>query len=126
MRHYYRVDIHMTARPLDDADARWQTFDDKSHTFDTLDEVRAFLTDQYAGQPTDPIYTGIANGHRLVIGVCYYFENADYSHSPVESWAQCDWVSVVNVAETTVAPSTLGVMFDGVKSQVVLDEEASQ
>ena len=103
MRHYYRVDIDCRARELDDLDASYETFDTKTLTFGTIKYLRAFLTKQYAGMPMEPMYDDVT-----VIGALYYFENSDVSHNPIESWAQCDWVTVTDVIEQ----KPVGVIFD--------------
>lgn len=88
MIEYYEIYIRCTGSNLYEDD--YSMFNDEVKTFETADEVKEFLKATYLDAKCNRMYSG-DNVHS---GFVYEFENADWSHSPVERWKQRDWVEI--------------------------------
>jgi len=93
--HYFQVSITRTSKNAGSKEPRgkgWSTFDREEKKFTTLDEVKAFLKEEYGKCKREKIYRDDSEaGHH--VGYCYHFRNKDWSHNSPE-WYQQDWVEV--------------------------------
>jgi hypothetical protein len=94
---YFEVDIVMTAKPIGSKEP-YHMFDHKTMSFQTMAEVKKFLKDRYGKSKRQPMYVDKKAGGSEKVGYVFGFNNADWSHAPVEKWHQQDWV---NIAELT-------------------------
>jgi hypothetical protein len=99
---YYEVRVTMTSKPVGSKKPSgdgYRIFDESRNTFASLPEVKAFLAGHY--------HKGMKRARMFIddgkhIGYIYCFKNADWSHSPVESWYQQDWVEVREIQSTSM------------------------
>ena len=98
--NYYEVEIVKTGSPL--GRGEFSRFDSDTRLFHTLDEVRAFLTEEYGACKRDKAYVDLEDGGSKHVGYVYRFHNADLSHSPVERWYQRDWVTVSEIESSAI------------------------
>lgn len=115
MKKFYRVNIRMIGTNYVDNDPQQgedptttECFNIQSHEFDTLDDVRAFLKEQYG--ENKPTYS--YNGRMEPIVLTYEFDNADWLHTPVIPWAEFDDVGVFLMTSTRVPVTELGIEAD--------------
>jgi hypothetical protein len=90
IRHYYEVDIISTGSTDGEQFSR---FDDETKIFETAYEVTEWLKKQYGSAKRNIMWQTDLNA----CGYVYKFENSDWSHSPVESWQQEDWVNISKI-----------------------------
>jgi len=88
---YYEMII--TCEGSSDGD-EFSVFDDKTKIFGTADEARKWLKEQYGNCRIPIRRMQMYHGDGIPCGYIFEYENADWSHSPVEKWIQRDWVSV--------------------------------
>lgn len=88
--HYYEVDIVSTGSSDGE---KFSQFNDETKVFETAREVTEWLKENYSSAKRNIMY--YAEGKPC--GYVYKFENADYSHSPVERWQQEDWVNISKI-----------------------------
>jgi hypothetical protein len=94
---YYKVTIIETSAQLFSSD--YSAFNVERKHFATLAEVKAWLKEHYGKAKRSKMYCE-PNGEQC--GYIYKFRNADRSHAPVETWNQCDWVSISAISEQRV------------------------
>ena len=71
----------------------FSVFDDKTKIFMTAGEAKEWLKKYYGN--TDKVKRmQMYRGDGEPCGYIFEYENADWSHSPVEKWIQRDWVTV--------------------------------
>lgn len=92
MTDYYEVIITCTG---EESPGKFRMFNEETKIFDTPEEVITWLKDEYS-HATRRQYE-YAGGMKEPCGYVYDFENADWSHAPVEKWNQRDWVTVSKV-----------------------------
>lgn len=97
---YYKVKIVETGAKLFSDD--YSTFNVERKHFATLAEVKAWLKEHYGKAKRSKMYCDKTNGESQQCGYIYKFRNADWSHAPVETWNQCDWVSISAISEQEV------------------------
>lgn len=93
MRDYYRIDISECSVQGDNI----ELLNTVQQTQPTIDGVRSWLRDRYEGIP-DLVQDDNAGYDQDIL--VYRFNNADWSHYPVEHWQQVDYVHVAHVHET--------------------------
>jgi hypothetical protein len=86
-RKYYEVGIIHTGSSDGE---RFSQFHDETKIFETAHEVTEWLKENYSSAKRNDMY--ITDTEQC--GYVYEFENADWSHSPVERWQQKDWVNI--------------------------------
>jgi hypothetical protein len=96
IRKYYEVDIICTGEI--DGERKFSRFDDETKIFETAYEVTEWLKKQYGSAKRSIMY----HADSIPCGYVYKFENADWSHSPVEHWQQEDWVNISRIEAETV------------------------
>ena len=69
-------------------------FDDKTKIFDSADEAKAWLQEQYGNCRIPVRRVQMYRGDGIPCGYIFEYENADWSHYPVEKWIQQDWISL--------------------------------
>ena len=98
---YVKVSITKTGASL--FSSKYSVFDEETKTFPSLNEAKTYLKTTYKGHRRSPTYVDKADGTTVQTGYVYSYRNADWSHSPVETWNQQDWVDITTVVETPVA-----------------------
>lgn len=97
---YYKATIVRTGKPMGNSSEGYSRFDDETKTFATLAELKSWLKEQYNSCKRQNMYRdGSDKGEHYKVGYVYAFNNADWSHSPVEKWHQQDWVEVSKCVE---------------------------
>jgi len=96
---FYKVVINQTARGVDETDDDFERMAVIDKDFSTLPQALDFIKKQgYSSKDVEktPMYidTKAYGSKPKQIGWIFTYENADYSHSPVEKWVQQDWVEV--------------------------------
>ena len=76
-----------------DGGETFSIFDDKTKIFDSADEAKAWLQEQY-GNCDKVRRMQMYVGDGKPCGYIFEYENADWSHYPVEKWVQQDWISL--------------------------------
>ena len=92
-----QLKITMTGKSIGSKE-RYSIFNQESKTFDTLEKAKQFLKDLYGKHKRVKMYQDPDAKH---IGYIYCFNNADYSHVPIQSWHQQDWVEFQEVKITS-------------------------
>lgn len=95
---YYAVKITETGSPL--FRSEYSRFNTERLTFETKEAALAFLAERYKGHKKSRMYVDGKDGKPEPVGWIYGFKNADYSHAPVDSWMQQDWVELREVNES--------------------------
>lgn len=91
IRKYYEVDIIYTGS----SDGKeFSMFDERTKIFATVDEITEWLKEEYGLVKQRTVMYCADN---IPCGYVYTFENADWSHAPVEHWQQRDWVSISKI-----------------------------
>ena len=97
-RSYYEIDIIHTSRDNDD-DKFYQT-GEETIPFESVEAVKKWLDQKYGSEHAmfkDPNYIikrSIMYSGDTPCGYVFEFEDADYSHAPIEKWIERDWVTV--------------------------------
>lgn len=97
---FFSVRITETSASL--FSSAYQIFNQESFNFKTLYQATDFINQRYEGRKRQKIYIDGEHGEAVHTGWVYKYRNADYSHSPVEQWNQCDWVEIIKVEEQVV------------------------
>ena len=89
--------------------ASWHIFSEDRKAFSTMAEAQAWIKAQYGTSNRKAMYVDGMDGHAKRIGYVIGFRNADWSHAPVESWLQQDWVefresAVLDLEAAPLAP----------------------
>lgn len=74
----------------------YSTFDTLTKRFDSKDEVKDFLKEQYGNCKRKEMYVDDEKGNPVQIGWIYCFKNWDVSHGG-PAWWQQDWVEVSEI-----------------------------
>ena len=91
-----QLQITMTGRGYGKNDD-YRCFDEQTKVFNDLESAKAWLKEQYGKSKRTKIYQDSKNRTSYQVGYLYHFNNADWSHSPVNKWRQQDWVSFHSV-----------------------------
>jgi hypothetical protein len=91
MINYYEVGVTCTGSS--NGEEPFRMFDDFIKIFDTVDEVRQWINKRYRDVKHQYSYVDI-KGVSTKCGYVFQFDNADWSHAPVEHWIQADWVNI--------------------------------
>jgi hypothetical protein len=94
MTDYYEVLVTCTGSNI--GEDSFSTFNNFEKVFDTAEEVKQWIKEQYEDAKVGLSYIDI-KGKGVPCGYVFTFENADWSHAPVERWTQIDWVNVNKV-----------------------------
>jgi hypothetical protein len=96
---YYEVDIIHTSSS-DNGD-KFYNNGEETIPFETVEKVKEWLDQKYGSEHTlfkDPNYkikrSIMYHGDSTPCGYVFEFEDADYSHAPIEKWIQRDWVTI--------------------------------
>jgi putative lipase involved disintegration of autophagic bodies len=104
MRHYYEVTTTCTTEETRHNPRLTTVFQESTKAYSTLEDVYRALHETYKDATITLTYRENNITPAKPTGLAYTFENADYSHSPIERWTQVDWVEVTEINETTVDP----------------------
>jgi hypothetical protein len=96
MNKYYKLSIIKTSKPMGNSQESYRSFDDEVLYFDTLDEIKTYLSETYGKCKRIKSYVDTKNGAKQA-GWIYCFKNSDYSHAPIESWYQQDWTDIFEI-----------------------------
>ena len=91
-----QLQITMTGRGYGKND-EYRCFDEDTKTFSDMKSAKGWLKEQYGKSKRGKIYQDHKNGISYQVGYIYSFNNADWSHSPVNKWRQQDWVEFQNL-----------------------------
>lgn len=89
---YYEMTI--ISQGSSDGGKTFSVFDEKIKIFGSSEEIRNWLKEHYDNCRIDVKRTQMYYGDSKPCGYVYEYENADWSHSPVEEWLQQDWISI--------------------------------
>lgn len=91
MIDYYEVLVTCTGSNIGEDD--FSCFNEFEKLFHSPEDVRNWLKEHYGDAKVRPSYIDV-NHKAVPCGYVFTFENADWSHSPVEKWTQVDWVNI--------------------------------
>ena len=91
-----QLQITMTGRGYGKND-EYRRFGEATKYFADIEAAREWLKEQYGKCKRGKIYRDRKDGTSYQVGYIYSFNNADWSHSPVDKWRQQDWVSFQSV-----------------------------
>lgn len=97
---YYKITINQTSKPLFSKQP-YQQFNKLTPTFQTLDEVKEYLKENYPKCKREKMYIDKKDNTQEHIGYIYCFKNKDYCHN-LEQWLQQDWCTITEVQEKTI------------------------
>lgn len=98
---YYRIRILRTSKRISSKQEDYQTFDDETKDFETLEQVKSFLQENYGKVKKVKMYVETKDRNGEHIGWIYCFVNSDVSHN-TKRWYQQDWVEVSEVTEKRI------------------------
>lgn len=102
---YYKLNITCTGKPRRNSKyEEYQTFDRFQKSCKTIAEIKEVFIERYGEMPSTKkkVYQELKDGTSQEIGFTHSFENADYSHAPIEKWYQTDWIEITKVTEEYV------------------------
>lgn len=103
MTKYYEVLVQQTSKAVGNSKQNYSTFNEQTHRFNAIKEIKEWLKNKYGNCKKEKIYRDGKNPNTTVhVGYIYCFKNSDYSHAPVESWYQQDWVTVYEIKSTPI------------------------
>jgi hypothetical protein len=88
---YYEMSI--ICEGSSDGGKEFFAFYDEIKIFCSANEAREWLKEQY-GDRNNVKRMQMYHGSGIPCGYIFEYENADWSHSPVEKWTQRDWITV--------------------------------
>lgn len=97
---YIKLVITRTSKPLFSQE-NYTIFDEGMKTFDSLEQARTFLANEYEGHKRVKMYCDTIKGESKHIGWIYCLKNKDWSHNS-EWWLQQDWIDIREVEEKRV------------------------
>ena len=89
--YYYEMNIISQGSP-DGED--FSIFDERTKIFGSSEEAKRWLQEKYGNCRISVKRSQMYHGDGIPCGYIYEYENADWSHSPVERWLQQDWIIV--------------------------------
>lgn len=82
-------------------DGEYRVFDERREVFETIEEVKQHLANQYGTCKRSNMYRDGKDGQAVRVGTIYHFNNRDYSHDS-KPWHQQDWVTIYKTTRKTV------------------------
>lgn len=95
---YIKVTITKTAKSIG-SEKNYETFDREIKTFETLEQAKTFLANEYGEHKKVKMYVDDMDGVSRQVGWIYCFRNKDISHNTATFFQQ-DWVEIRKVEET--------------------------
>jgi hypothetical protein len=102
---YYKVLIDLVGKPVgvkgfDD----WQRYNTESKLFASLQEMKAYIKENYGGKSRQKMYQDNKDGSSHHVGYIYKMgENWDISHGDRSNkWYEQHWVACTEVKETPI------------------------
>jgi hypothetical protein len=93
---FYRVIVNKTSKY---GKGNWETYDNFTKEFTTLDEVKKYISDTYFYNKTKyPMYVDKKDGSQLKVGYIYAYKEKDL-FSPYKTYFCQDWVEIQEVDE---------------------------
>jgi hypothetical protein len=89
---YYEMTI--ISQGSSDSGKTFSVFDERTKIFGSSEEVKNWLKQKYDDCRIKVRRMQMYYGDSTLCGYIYEYENADWSHSPVERWVQQDWITV--------------------------------
>lgn len=89
---YFKVIIDHSSKAMFSKEP-YRIFDRETKVFETLEQVKTFLANEYPKCKKEKMYIDDKQGNSHHIGWIYSFKNRDISHNS-ETWLQQDWVNV--------------------------------
>jgi hypothetical protein len=102
MSNYYEILITMQGKSID-GDDDYIGIGQERKVFSTKGKVIEFLQETYGEAEKQEMYEDNKDPEKIKqVGWIYSFKNCDWSHTPVHSWYQQDWVEVREITSQTV------------------------
>lgn len=105
---YYQIDITKTAKPMgrpkkgEEAYNLWETYDRQTEKFKTLDEVKAWLKNEYYYVKTIvKSYRDDKNGNAYASGFIYCFKSEPTGYDDCHHFEQ-HWIDISKVNKTFI------------------------
>jgi hypothetical protein len=112
---YYDVNIKSVSRYVDkDGEDKSEVFDFHTETFQTIEDVRAFIKGRYYPNKTYPlaasyIYREVKDSKPKIVGIVYSWNERDTYGDPY-IWE--DWVDVQEIKAMMISPESWGEVND--------------
>jgi len=110
MKKFYRLICRSEATDSEDSESHGEIFDEAIMSFNTIEEVKDYLRNNYKGITPDAMYIDRMVGKKLMpyrVGWIFCYWNQDTAHGG-ERWWQRDWVELREETTSHVTLSEKG------------------
>jgi hypothetical protein len=110
MKKFYRLICRSEATDSEDSENHGNVFDEAVMSFNTIEEVKDYLRNNYKGITPEAMYIDRTAGKKSMpyrIGWIFCFWNQDISHNS-EKWWQKDWIELREETTSNVELSEKG------------------